>query len=151
MGLLANNLLEIQNLYLQFLGANKKGVIWISALIRKLWDINWYFWNFQNHMLYATYGTSKLGIIELVNKRVTHHLEIGATVLPTRCHFLFHTSLYTLLSHPIRQQLSWLAATYSAKRCLRRRNPRIRLPDPDELLPGKIIMGILIPSLSKIE
>ena len=108
MGILANKWAEIQNLHLQPLGEKNSGKIWISLLIRKLWDVTWELWNLRNQTLYATYVTSKLEIIELVNKRVTHHLKKGSIGILTQCHFLFHTSFHNILTRPIRQQLSWL-------------------------------------------
>ena len=123
MGLLANNWSEIQNLHLQLLGRKTTGEIWIYALIRKIWDISWDSRNFWNHMIYVTDGSSKLWIIELVKNRVTYQLEKWATGLLTICHFIFHTSIHTLLSRPIRQQMSWLAAISRAKRWLRHQTP----------------------------
>ena len=111
MEILANNWSETQNLHLKSQGANNPGKIWISLLIRKLWDVSWDFWNFRNHALHATDGPRKLNITELINNRVTCNLKKGSIGLPTRCHLLFHTSIQTLLTRPIRQHLSWIAAT----------------------------------------
>ena len=53
MGLLENNCPEIQTPHLQSLVENTSGKIWISLLIRKIWDVAWDFWNFRNHNLHA--------------------------------------------------------------------------------------------------
>ena len=150
MGLLANKWAEIQNLHLQPLGEKNSGKIWISLLIRKLWDVSWDFWNFRNHALHATDGPRKLNITELINNRVTCNLKKGSIGLPTRCHLLFHTSIQTLLTRPIRQHLSWIAATTITRLWLQHHAPMRRIPDIDEPLLGRITMGRLIPTLLQI-
>ena len=119
--------------------------------MRKLWDIAWKFWKFRNHTLHATYDTRKLDIIELINKRVTCHLEKGGIGLPTWWQFLFHTSIHTVLTCPIRQILSWMASTASARQCFRPHSPRKIIPHTDKLIIGIITMEILIPTLSHID
>ena len=150
MGLLAKNWVEIQNRHLQSLGENTPGKIWTSSLIRELWDSAWDFWDFWHRTLHATDGPIKIEIIELINKRVTRHLKKRGIGLPTRCHFLFHTSIHTLLTHPIRQLLSWMAAATRKRLHFRPHNPRRRLHDIDKLLLVRITMGRLIPTLPYI-
>ena len=111
MGLLAKNWSEVQNLHIQFLGSKTSGKIWISLLIRKIWDVAWEFWNFRNNTLHGPEGPRKLDIIDLINKGVTRHLEKGSIGLPTQFHFLFHTSIHTLLTRPIRKRLPRLQST----------------------------------------
>ena len=151
MGLLSNNWAEIQNLHLQSLAANTSCKRWIYLLMIKLWYVAWYLWYFWNHTIHATDGPIKLEIIKLVHKRDTRNLGKGGIGIPTRCHSLFHTPTHTLLTCPIRQRLSWLVATVSARGFFRPHAPRRRLPDIDELLPGRITMGRLIPTLSQID
>ena len=151
MELLENDWEEIQNLYIQSLGENTSGKRWISFLINKMWDIAWDLLNFWNHTLHTTEGPRKLDAIDLINKRVTHQLEKGSMGLPTRCHFLFHTSIRTMLTRPIRQGLSWMTATTRARWCFLPQTFIGRLLDTYELLLGRIAMGMLIPTLSHID
>ena len=150
MGILSNNWSKIENLHLQSLGAKTSDKIWISLLIGKMWYVAWDFCNFRNHTIHATDGPIKLEIIEFIIKRVTchlekrSHLEKGSIGLPTRCFFLFHTSIHTLIVRPIRQDLFWMSVTTIIIRCLRTHASRIRLPDTYELLLGIITTGILI-------
>ena len=144
---MANSWAEIQNLHLQSLGENTSGKIWISSLIRKMWDIAWDFCNFRNHTLHATEGLIKLEILDIINKRVTCHLKKGFIGLLTQCHFLFHTPIHTLITRPIRKRLSWTEAASSARRCFFPHPSRRRLIDTDKLLLGRITMVRLIPYL----
>ena len=142
---------EIQNLHLQSLGAKTTGKIWISSLISKMWDVAWDLWNFRNHTIYATECPRKIEIINLINKRVTRHPEKGTIGLPIRCHFLFHTSIHTLITRPIQQCLFWIAATTNSRQCFHPHASTRRLPDTDKLLFGIITMGRLIPTLYQID
>ena len=54
MGLISHDWEEIQSAYLRSLAADISRVIWISSIIRKLWNNNWDIWNFRNHNLHAT-------------------------------------------------------------------------------------------------
>ena len=103
MVLLGNNWVEIQNFYIQSLGENTSGKRWISSLIRKMWCVAWDFCKFCNHTLHATEGPRKLEMIYIINKIVTHQLEKGVIGLLAWCHFLFRTSIHTLLTQPIQQ------------------------------------------------
>ena len=147
MGILENNWSEIQNLHLQSLGANTSGKIWISLLIKKIWDVVSYFWNFWNHTLHAIEGPRKLHIIDIINKRFSCHHKKVSIGLPFRCHFLFHTSIHTLLICPIWKRLSWLAVRW----CLCPNTSRRILHDTYELLLGRITTGRLSPTLSHID
>ena len=131
MGLLVNNCEEIQNLHLQSLGAKNTGKIWIPSIISKMWDFAWDLWNSQNHTTHAAEVPRKLENIDLMNKRVTCHLEKLTIGLPILCQFLFHTSIHTLLTRLIRKRLSWPDATNSARKCIQPHASRRRLPDTD--------------------
>ena len=148
MRLLANNWKELKIFHLQLLGAKAPGKIRAPTLISKIWDVAWDFWNFRNHNLRASYGPRKIDLIELINKRVNRHLENGRIGLPIKCHFLYQTSIQTLITRLIWKCLSWLSATTSARRCFRTHASQRRLPDTDELLLGIITMERLISDLS---
>ena len=84
MGLIPHNWVEVQNAYIRSLGAKITGVIWISALIRKLWDTAWEIWNFRNHTIHSTDGHPKTEILGLINTRVARHLSRGISGPPIR-------------------------------------------------------------------
>ena len=75
MGLISHDWDEVKNVYLRSLGSKITGVIWISALIRKLWDTAWEIWNFSNHNLHATYAPQKTEILGLINTRTSQHFN----------------------------------------------------------------------------
>ena len=76
MGLIYQNWAEVQNAYLGSLGAKISGVIWISALITKLWNRSWDIWSFRNHIIHATDGPKKKKILALINRRVSLYFNI---------------------------------------------------------------------------
>ena len=116
-----------------------------------MWYVACYFWNFLNHTLHATEGPRKLEIIDLINKRVTCYLKKVFIGLSIRCHFLFPTSIHTLISCPIRKRLSCLEDTSSA-RWYFWPHPSIRiLLNTDKLILLRISMGRMIPYLSQID
>ena len=61
--------------------------------------------------------TKKAEISACINTIVAYHYNQGMTVHPKIFHFLFKTSIQTLLSPPVCQSLLWLAATSSVFRC----------------------------------
>ena len=71
--------------------------------------------------------------------------------LTLQCHFLFHNLNYSLLTCPVRQWLSWLAAASISRIWSINHSTRTRLPDIDEILLGKISFGRLIPALSQLD
>ena len=117
MGLISHDWSEVQNAYLRSLGTKISRVIWISALIRKLWDTAWDIWNFRNHTLHDTDAPPKMEILSIINTRVSRHFNIGISGLTIRCHFLFKANTHTLLSRPVRQRLLWIAAVSSSCQC----------------------------------
>ena len=64
----SSNCTNIQNLHLQYLGTKDIGKRWISAFIRKLWDMAWDVWKHQNHTLYSTDGPMKVEILIFIEK-----------------------------------------------------------------------------------
>ena len=149
MGLMSYDCTEIQNLRFQSLGAKTTGEIWISSLIRKLWDTAWDVRKYINRTLHLTDGPTKTEILRLINKRITYHLNRGMTGLPHICQFLFRTTTHTLLSRPVHQRLSWLAATSRVRWCSQRRSTRESHLDADKILLERITRGRLIPSLTQ--
>ena len=135
MRLIAHGWREIQISYLRSLGAKISGQIWISSLIRNLWETAWYIWNFRNATLHATDGPKKTEILPRINTRVIYHYNQGITGLPKICHLLFKTNIHTLLYCPIRQRLAWIASISSDFRCYQiNSNNRNYPPDVDQLL-----------------
>ena len=67
-GLLVNEWEEKNNFYLQSLRAKVTGQIWVSSLIRKLWDTAWEMWNYINHTLHATNEPTKSAVLSHTSK-----------------------------------------------------------------------------------
>ena len=88
------------------------GKKWISDLTRRLWDTDWDAWNHYNNTMNSTYSPTKFKIVRLIDKRVSHHFKKGSTGLTLRCHFIFHNINQSLLTQPVCQCISWVAATY---------------------------------------
>ena len=80
-----------QNAYPQYLRSKVTGQIWVSSLIRKLWDIAWDMWNYRNHTLHASDGSTKAAVLSHINAIISYHFNCGTKGLDTRCHFLFET------------------------------------------------------------
>ena len=100
--LLAQEWAETHNAYLKYLGAKVTGWIWVSSLIRKLWDIAWDIWNYRNHTLKTSDLPTKATLLTHANTRISYHFNRGTIRLATTCHFLFKTKENNLLYIPIR-------------------------------------------------
>ena len=149
MDLISHDCEEIQNSYLWSLEDKLSRQIWISSLIRNLWDTAWDMWIFINHTLHTTYGQTKTEIITPINKRVTYHNNQGMTGLSEIFHFLFKTNIHTLLSFNVCQLLPWLVAKSSACQCPQRKsNKGDYPPDVDQLLLICIHTSCIIPKLT---
>ena len=151
MGLVSSDFSEIQNLYLQYIEAKTTGEMWISYLIIKLWDTTWEIWKYRNHTLYSTYGYTKTDILTFTNKIITYHLRRGMTGLPQRFKFLFQTTIHTLISRPVHQRLSCMAATSSKIKYTHRWAIRKRHLHTDGIILERITKGCLIPSLTQFD
>ena len=120
-GLLYHDWEDIHIIYLQSLGVNNTGHIWVSSLIKTLWDTVWYIWNYKTHTIRSTDGTTKTDILACIETIINYHLLRFTTRLPQRLHFFFKTNAHNLLSRLFLQHLSWLASIYSARRCAQRK------------------------------
>ena len=152
MGLISHDWAELQNTYLRSLGAKISGVRLILALTRNLWYTAWEICNFRNHTLHATGGPQKTEILGLINTRVSRHFNIGISGLPIRCHLLLKTNIHTLLSRPVCQKLSWLAAVSSTCQLSQiNHNRMINILYTDQLLLIRIHSSRLIPSMTTFD
>ena len=150
MALLSNDCYEIQNQFLQSLGTKTMGQIFMSLIIRNMWDTAWDVCNNRNHTLNSPNGPTKTKIIKFIMERITYHYNIGTTVLPQRCHFLSHTTIHALLYCPVRHKISWIVEISSLQASYQVRSTKGGL-DTYQIILSWISNGRLIPSLSQFE
>ena len=137
-GLLSHSWTEIQCLHLKYMRITTTGEICMTSLIRNLLDTAWDIWSHWNYILHTTDEPTKISILRKVNARIEYHHVRGMVGLSEHCQFLFHTSLFYILSPPFRKQLPWLAKISSARTCYRRHTSHI-LTINDSLLLDQIL------------
>jgi hypothetical protein len=104
-GCLSSQWAEHQSLYLQSLGKKTSGYRWLTALIRKLWDIAWDLWEHRNGI---EHHNDQAKLCAAFDKQIQQELQIGFDDLP----FHKYGELYS--SHEI-EKLGSSTAEY--KRC----------------------------------
>ena len=123
----------------------------MSSLIQKLWYTAWYVWNYINHKLHSPGGPTKTEIYRLINKSITYLFNRVTSGLPLHCQFLLHTSIHTLILLPVRQRLSWISDTSSARICSQQSTTRIVIMDANKIVLERITRGRLILDLTQFD
>ena len=113
-GRLSTQWLGIQTRYLQTIGSRASPRRLIAALIIKMYDVSWDFWQLRNfHMNPADSPTEQKAKASL-RARISHHWRRNKRFLPKRYRFLFDDPLESLLAKHPSYQRSWLRTVVNA-------------------------------------
>jgi len=87
---------------------------WVSALIKKLWDIAWDMWEHQNKALHSS-ETHRDNILDSsINEQVQALYARGLQAVPQDAFSMFRESLATLLSKPSQYIEHWVTSVKAA-------------------------------------
>ena len=151
MGMMSYYWAEIQNPYLQSLGAKITGERWRSSLIWKFLDISLDVCNHRNHTLHYTDGPTKNYILTLITKK-SPTTSVKSWQVFHKDANLYYTPPPKLSPFlPVCQNPSWLHATSNSIKCDQRREIRKKHLDVNSILIEWINRGRRIPSLTQLD
>eukprot|EP00957_Ditylum_brightwellii_P028461 2149070-Ditylum_brightwellii.AAC.1 len=64
------------------MGSRQSGHQFIAALIQKLWDMSWDFWQHRNHHMACGEGEAHNALLLKLHTKIAHHHRIGRRGLP---------------------------------------------------------------------
>jgi hypothetical protein len=85
---------------------------WLTALIRKLWQIAWDLWEHRNGFLHAHENSL---ISHEVNKEIRNQFEVGYMDLDKQTRALFLPDVYSILQKPLDIRQQWVRRVLAAR------------------------------------
>ena len=102
---------SVQARYLQSLEVKTTIRRWLSAVLRRLWQISWDMWDHRNNILHD----NELGALTIqLDHDITTQFNIGATTLPRNTQVLFST-LPAILALPLPNRQMWLQRVLASR------------------------------------
>jgi hypothetical protein len=98
-----------------FLATNSKksAELWLSRLVRQIWNIQWELWMDRNETLHGEGNTIHLEEITAINEELIKQWTEGLSTLPrTRYRHLFHGEFRTLYQNDHHQKRQWLTSVW---------------------------------------
>ena len=107
---------DIMNNYLISLDAKTTGRRWITALIKKLWDVAWDMWQHRNDALHKEQNNLKLLGHDTTKIEISDEYKKGADALMESDEkALFSQSLQDILQMPFQRQQAWVDKVKAAR------------------------------------
>jgi hypothetical protein len=103
---------SVQHSYYEWMGSRKSGRRWVSALIRKLWEVAWDQWEHRNGAVHRSLSGS---ISQQLQRDLRRQHHLGPMQLPRADQALFNIDLQDLLSSRHELQTAWLANVQAAR------------------------------------
>jgi hypothetical protein len=95
--------------------SQKSSVVWISKLIRKIWDLQRQLWDDRNNTLHGEGQTIHLEELNAINEELTKQWMAGLNQLPLRYRHLFQGEFRTLYQANIHHKQQWLTSVWLAR------------------------------------
>jgi hypothetical protein len=111
-GLLLNDWRAVMENYLSKTRSRKSSKRWITALIRKLWQVAWDLWEHRNGYLHEKEDNL---ISKQVNKGIQDQLKLGYCELDRQTQALFSRGLAAILRKPLDIRQQWLRRVKAAR------------------------------------
>ena len=103
---------DSQQQYYMYIGSKKTGLRWLSALIRKLWQVAWDMWEHRNGILHdKEKGQAALEREE----RIRDEFDEGWAALDRDTRLMFRPGLAKVLRFKAGPQRAWLARVETAR------------------------------------
>lgn len=104
---------EVQHAYLVWMGSRTTGKRWLSALIRKLWDVSWDQWEHRNGILHDIEDDQRS---RLLDARIRHQYSLGSDdLLAPERRLLRRVTLEEILRSSVSYRESWIARMEAAR------------------------------------
>ena len=114
-GFVSHKWAKPQDCHYKHIGSKKTGKRWVSALIKKLWQVSWDMWRFRNGVLHTQSPTATTNFTFLLTSTIIAEKNHGHRLLPPKCTYLFHSTLTTLLRSSINNKKLWVATVWAAR------------------------------------
>jgi hypothetical protein len=111
-GLLLNDWRAVMENYLSKTRSRKSSKRWITALIRKLWQVAWDLWEHRNGYLHEKEDNL---ISKQVNKGIQDQFKLGYCELDRQTQALFSRGLAAILRKPLDIRQQWLRRVKAAR------------------------------------
>ena len=118
-GVVSHKLRSLQHDHLQGLGRKSSGVVWMSKLLRKLWNLQHEMWVHRNKSIYKGTGSVHEYERQAVTQVVHYEFMIGRNRLGPTYLGLFQGSVHNLLKKDNTSLLLWLESVWLARDRLR--------------------------------
>jgi hypothetical protein len=103
---------ECQQRYYVFTRSKKTGLRWLSALVRKIWQVSWDMWEHRNGILH---DKEKGQAAVEREARIRDEFEEGCTELDRDARLLFRPGRTAVLQYKAAQQRAWIARIEMAR------------------------------------
>ena len=114
-GFTDNHWEKAQELFLQFKSRKTSGQRWISALIRKLWEIIWAIWRYRNGLVHDQTNAPLKTINALLNLTMLKELQYGLSGLPLKYNYLFKKKSIEVLKTSVNHKKQWVLTVWVAR------------------------------------
>ena len=101
--------------YLQFKKSRLTSKRWISALIKKLWEIIWSIWRYRNSLVHDQTNLPINKITTLLNITMLRELQYGLAGLPRNFSYLFQKKMTSVLKISINKKKQWILTVWTAR------------------------------------
>ncbi len=106
---------DSQHAYFQLLQVDRTGNAWLTALLKKLWEVSWDLWEHRNGIKHAPDFATEASLWEL-QANIRYYYDLGPSALPALDqHHIKDMDLSTLLSKSVADQKRWLNTVEAAR------------------------------------
>ena len=99
---------DVQAIYYESIKSRRTSLRWISALIRKLWEVAWDQWEHRNGILHGNENFVTLDEVESIELQVRREFDTGRGPLPTTDSHLFKGTVDRIIKQPLSYKRKWL-------------------------------------------
>ena len=103
------------DMHFQHINSKKSSTLWVSRLVKKIWDIQRQLWNDRNEALHGDGNTIHVEEITAINEEVLSQWTEGSRHLPTRYHHLFKGEFRLLYQSDYHRKQQWLTSIWLAR------------------------------------
>jgi hypothetical protein len=101
---------DVQQQYYLWLKRRNTGKAWVTALIRKVWEISWTMWDHRNDVRTSTLSPTNKKAIEDLNRRITAEFSHGTNGLGPRDQHWLEKPLRHVIGYDQEHKAQWLAS-----------------------------------------
>jgi hypothetical protein len=114
-GFISSKWRQAIDMHFKKINSKKSSTLWVSRLVRKIWDIQRQLWNDRNEALHGEGNTIHVEEITAINEEVLSQWTKGSRHLPTRYHHLFKGEFRLLYQSDYHRKQQWLTSIWLAR------------------------------------